>query len=584
VGNSTVKDDDLNLILDSLSAAGEAAYVWDVENDDIRWLGDIRAILQQDAGERTIENGRDLTMLINPQDLPERMQEQRHYRELAAQGEVGLVFDTEYRIRRADGEQQWVHERAQFHSTDDGLRMSATIRVVEKRQSDFHSLERLAFYDDLTGQHNRTSIQLSMDGAIESALHQGREGSFLAIGIDRLSYINEAFGPSTADAIIIGVGNRLQRLVGEDGTVARLAGDVYGIMFQDTPGGAMGALATHIIRAVADKPFSSPSGPQRISVSVGGAVFPRDSRRALDIITRAESALQHAKDLGRGCFMPYRVEENTRETYRKWLKTGDDFLLAANSGRLMLAYQPVIDARSDTAFFHECLMRMIGPNGEYLEASTFIPAVEQLGLTRLVDQFTVRHAIEELKTYETLTLSVNISAQTISDRSWLRKLVAQLQSNPDVASRLIIEITESVAMTDIEQASRFVKTLQDMGCRVALDDFGVGQTSFAHLRSLGVDIVKIDKSFIRNMGDDDDNLLFVRTLKALADGFNLDTVGEGAETLSERAMLHGDGVNYIQGYVHGLPSAERLWLPESHAQRVPDALRPLLRKIKDKAV
>ena len=136
----------------------------------------------------------------------------REFREKAEQGETGLVFDCEYRVRLANGDQQLVHERAQFHEAKaghDGLVISATLRVIEKRRADFNSLERLAFYDDLTGQHNRTSLQLTMDGAIESALSSGREGSFIAIGIDRLSYINEALGPAAADAVIIGVGNRL---------------------------------------------------------------------------------------------------------------------------------------------------------------------------------------------------------------------------------------------------------------------------------------------------------------------------------------------------------------------------------------
>jgi len=163
----------------------------------------------------------------------------------------------------------------------------------------------------------------------------------------------------------------------------------------------------------------------------------------------------------------------------------------------------------------------------------------------------------------------------LDEPTWLRSLLRQLEGAPEVAERLIVEITETVALKDMTRAISFVRTLQALGARVALDDFGTGHTSFKQIKELGVDIVKIDKGFVRRMGSTKDNRLFVQTLQKLAEGCEVETVGEGAETAHEAEMLQKDGVTYIQGYVYGFPSVERLWLEQSDNERTPDQVRAL---------
>jgi len=167
--------------------------------------------------------------------------------------------------------------------------------------------------------------------------------------------------------------------------------------------------------------------------------------------------------------------------------------------------------------------------------------------------------IAMLKAHPDISLSINVSGMTAVDPVWLRQLHEHLELHPDVALRLVLEITETVALDDIADASRFVRAVSEFGCRVALDDFGAGYTSFRHLRGLNVDLVKIDGSFVRDLPTNEDNQLFVKTLIQLAKGIGLETVAEWVETEEEAELLRGEGIDYLQGWHFGKPEIEPPW-------------------------
>jgi EAL domain-containing protein (putative c-di-GMP-specific phosphodiesterase class I) len=240
---------------------------------------------------------------------------------------------------------------------------------------------------------------------------------------------------------------------------------------------------------------------------------------------------------------------------------------AMKEGRLAFAYQPIVAAGEHTPVFHECLLRLHRPDGEVVPAGKFVPVIEQLGLMRALDRRVLDLAVEELDRYPTATLAINISGLTATERSWQRALVAKLKDRRDLAERMIIEITETAALKDIDESARFVAAAQDLGCRVALDDFGAGYTTFRHLKALTVDIVKIDGSFVRDIAEDPHNQLFVRNLIALAKSLDLLTVAECVETAAEAAVLAEEGAALLQGYHFGRPSLDAPW-PERTPARV----------------
>ena len=203
---------------------------------------------------------------------------------------------------------------------------------------------------------------------------------------------------------------------------------------------------------------------------------------------------------------------------------------------------------------------MIDPEGNAIAAGGFVPVIEQMGLIRLIDRKVLEMGLDVLERNPSMNLSINLSGMTAVDPVWLRLLEERLQDRKDIAERLILEITETVALDDVDEASRFVSSLTQFGCRVALDDFGAGFTSFRHLRALNVAIVKIDGSFVRGIVDNPENLLFVRTLISLAKGIDIQCVAEWVENAEEADLLKTEGVDLLQGWHCGKPEIDPDWL------------------------
>jgi EAL domain-containing protein (putative c-di-GMP-specific phosphodiesterase class I) len=236
--------------------------------------------------------------------------------------------------------------------------------------------------------------------------------------------------------------------------------------------------------------------------------------------------------------------------------------MALRQDRLLFAFQPVVCAATGKVDYFECLLRLRDEDGQIVTGSEFIEAVEQLGSIGLIDRFVLERTVQELETHPEVSLGFNVSALTACDRPWLRLLMSVLRNPPKLAPRLVVEITETAALYDIEEIARFVDTLRHAGCRVALDDFGAGHTTLRHLQTLAVDIVKIDGSFIQNLAFNSENRVFLRHLVGLTKGFGLSTVAECVESAADEELLRGKGIAYLQGYHIGKPTIERLWLTE----------------------
>ncbi|MES2729746.1 MAG: EAL domain-containing protein [Pseudomonadota bacterium] len=240
----------------------------------------------------------------------------------------------------------------------------------------------------------------------------------------------------------------------------------------------------------------------------------------------------------------------------------ETFLSAWRDNRLTLAYQPVIDARTGQAAFYECLTRLQTTDGNILPASTFIKIAETHGLTRLIDTACLRLAIRNLQETRDLHLSINVATATFVDPEWLHIIIDSCNADKTLAARLIVEVTEHDLMQDIAHTVQTLNRLRDLGLRIAMDDFGAGQTALRHLLQLPISILKFDRSFISQMREDQSNL-FLTTLQNLAHGLGLTTVAEGAESLSDIARLQSLGIDMIQGYAVGMPSLQRLWVRDT---------------------
>jgi len=238
---------------------------------------------------------------------------------------------------------------------------------------------------------------------------------------------------------------------------------------------------------------------------------------------------------------------------------------ALRQDRLLFAFQPVVCAATGRIDYFECLLRMREVGGGIVAGGEFITTIERLGLIEFIDNFVLEQTVRELASCPGISLGLNVSSLSACDGGWLRSLISLVRHRPGLARRLVVEITETAALADIEESARFVETLHNVGCRVALDDFGAGHTSLRHLQILAVDIVKIDGAFVQNLADSPEQRLLLRNLLDLIQGFGFRTVAEGVENADDAARVCAEGVDFLQGYHLGPPKVERTWLKTAPA-------------------
>jgi diguanylate cyclase (GGDEF)-like protein len=542
--------------LAALAASGDIAYDWDVQSDAIAWHGPVGVVLGL-ADSATIATGRGMVGRINPEDVPRR---QHRLSELVD----GEAFDFEYRVRAEDGRFNWVQDRGRMMRDAQGgiARLLGVLRVITTRKAVELKLEQLANFDDLTGHFNKIRLREAIDRIVGQSTADATEGAYLAVGIDNMTMINDAFGYAAADAVIVEVGRRLAGCLGDGDAIGRVGGDRFGLLLGACLESDVGDMAQRILSAASELPILTDVGPIYITVSIGSVGFPRQAETVQDVMTRAETALAEAKRAGRDCFAAYRLTESERGEHRASMAVGERVQRALKEQRLMFAFQPVVHSASGIVDYYECLLRMRDEDGTIVAAGQFVPMIEQLGFIRSIDRFALERAVEELGSCVGVNLGFNISGLTAADHPWLKAFVSLLAGKPHIAARLVVEITETAALRDLEESARFVRTLHDLGCRVALDDFGAGFTSLRHLQTLGIDTVKIDGSFVRNLADRPDNQNFLRHVLGLVRELGLKTVAECVETEQEAAMLRRQGVDFLQGYYFGKPTIVRAW-PEA---------------------
>jgi diguanylate cyclase (GGDEF)-like protein len=542
----------LDRLQSAIRASGDVIYEWDLATDRIDFTGDTSSLFGAlDAAVPV--TGEQLQARINPEDLPRR-------RRALSDHFTGVSdYDCEFRLRTRQGEFQWLHDRGAVELSPAGTpaRMCGVIRMVTLRKQQEERLEYLANFDDLTGHFNKVRLRESLEHALAQALRFGQPGVYMVIGVDHLARINTAYGYEAGNAVLVELGRRLDTFLRAADVIGRPGGDYFGAILSACAEETAQIAAERTLQSMRDNPIVVGEDKMHVTVSIGAVVFPEQSKTAVDAMTKAESAMQRAKLAGRDCARFFELSEEQRLGYRASMDIGEEVQLALKENRIALAHQPVVDAHTHEVKYYECLVRMYDQDANIVPAAKFIPAIESLGLMRTIDNRVRDLAIRELDCNPDVSLAINISGLTATERSWFRGLVARLKDRRDIAERLLVEITETAAMQDIEETSRFVSALRALGCRVALDDFGSGFTTFHHLKALTVDVVKIDGSFIRDITTDTENQIFIHNLLALARALGVSSVAECVENREDADFLAGVGVNLLQGFYFGRPEVDR---------------------------
>jgi diguanylate cyclase (GGDEF)-like protein len=534
----------------AIAGAREAIFDWTIGDDRIAWDGDVDMLASHAEVDR-LKRGDVFRIWMGEAG---RKQLEIVLNDTAAKE---TTFDIEFEASSAMGS-VWFEMRGLRVPGPHGVaeRISGVLRVVTEVKREAQRLTYLATRDELTGHLNRTSLRTELAGVIDAAKAEQRNCAYLVASIDRLAMINDAYGFGAADEVIVTVGERIASTLRGSDIIGRIAGNKLGVILGNCGEREIGLVAERLRGAVRSEVIATRAGTVAATISVGAVWLPASASSSQEAMLRAEEALDHARGAGRDGFAAY-MKSPQRETARLRLMTiADEVVAALNEKRLVFAYQPIIDARTRQVKHHECLLRMIRPDGTIVAAGQFIPAAEQLGLVRLVDRHALEMTVACLHENPTASLAVNVSGTTAGDPSWLQSFVTYVRANQKVAKRIIVELTETAALNDFEESARFVSNLREMGCKVAIDDFGAGYTSFRNLQMLHVDMVKIDGSYVKGLVQSPDNQIFVRTLIDLAKNFNLKTVAEWVGSDEEAALLESFGVDYFQGFHFGEPVLE----------------------------
>lgn len=476
--------------------------------------------------------------------------------------EGGVPYRIEYGLRAsASTPALWIEESGCWFADADGktVRVEGIVRLENERRARDERLISLSRNDALTGELNRTYLTAALAEAIEEATRYRSSFAFMMVGIDHLARINNAFGFDVADEVIGDVARRIRaRLRGGD-VLGRFSGNKFGVILKNCGLDDASVAAERLLAGIREEIVITKSGPVSVTASIGAVLAPRYARTADEAINRAQEILEAAKSRRSGSLAMWRPDIERDAQRRINIRVTDEIVTALNERRILTAFERVADARTREAAFYECLVRMEQHNGQVLLAPDVVPVAEKLGLIRLVDHRVLELVIAELAEAPQVRLSLNISPETTMDVDWWAAIEALMGAHPGVAERLIVEITETAAIQDIDDIQQFVVRLKNLGSRIAIDDFGAGYTSFRNLRKLGVDIVKIDGAFVQNLAHSSDDRAFVQTLIDLARRLDIRTVAEWVQDEQSAAMLRDWGCDYIQGRLIGLASPARPW-------------------------
>ncbi|MCG8561934.1 MAG: GGDEF and EAL domain-containing protein [Hyphomicrobiales bacterium] len=537
-----------------LTSVGETAYAWNLMSDEVAWAENALEVLQI-ADARSIASGRAYNMLIDPDHAEMRA---RIFSELEGDAGASVPYRVQYRLKPAGRRHVtalWVEDHGVWYPGPDGRPMAArgVMRVINDRYEYEQRLLFLSRHDELTGQMNRIMLTEAVRDLLEEAIQTRKSGAFIMASIANLNHINETYGFGLGDEVIAIVGQRLRSCLRDGDSIGRYGSNKFGIVLQDAGLKEIDLVSGRLLEAVRESVIETSAGALSSTVCLGGVLVPRQAQTVEQVFSRSLEALETAKVERRGRFVIYTPSERRESLRARNIALADEVISALNERRMVLALQAVVSSGQRQPMFYECLLRMRKPNGSVVSAGEFIPVAERLGLARLIDHRVVELAVQLLKAAPRLRLAMNVSGETATDPEWLVVLRGLTAEDRSLTERLMVEITETAAISDLEESVRFVESLKSLGCQVAIDDFGAGYSSFRNLRLLDIDVVKIDGTFVRDLPNSRDDQILVRSLIDLARSFGIETVAEWVEDDATARMLEAAGVTYMQGFYFGKP-------------------------------
>ena len=472
-------------------------------------------------------------------------------------------FETDFRAYKCDGTMAWVEARSvPARLADDSMTWHGYFFDVTDRKQSESEIEKLAFYDPLTGLPNRRLLRDRLAQALTGSNRDHNHGALVFIDLDNFKNINDSAGHLTGDELLVQVGERLKNTVRDWDTVARLGGDEFVLILKGFPAEPADAAAKvekvcEKIRDALNEPYNLNGIEYTGTPSIGITLFYDHETSLEELLSQADMAMFRAKEDGRNCIRFYDSMMQKKVSERLALES--DLRMAIRKKQLAVHYQVLVNEKGDPVGA-EALLRWHCPGRGMVSPAEFIPLAEETGLIESVGYWVLEDVFSRVASWKKrggalsqLQVSINVSARQFHLPSFCSTVMALLRKTGASPRNLKVEITESALAYDLELVEETLRTLRSMGIRISLDDFGTGYSSLGYLKRLSLDELKIDQGFVRDILDDPNDAAIAETILALASALKLSAVAEGVETKGQLERLVGMGCNRFQGYHFSRP-------------------------------
>ncbi len=497
--------------------------------------------------------------MILPQYLPKA-------KELLSEAiKTGKVHKFICQIKRSDGEIRdlLINGRVIYDEDNTPLKLLGTTQditeisaIKEDYKKQTKILEYQAYHDSLTALPNRALFQDRLKQSIVSAKRNNQMFALLFIDLDQFKKINDSLGHHVGDEVLIESAKRFKKILREEDTLSRLGGDEFTIILKDIKQVKGAATVAQKLINTLKKPIVTKHHTLHISASVGISIYPENATTAEDLLKFSDTAMYKAKDEGRNNFQFYSTEM-TKEAFSRVVME-NSLRVAIKEKQFKVYFQPQYNAQTDTIIGMEALVRWIHPHAGIISPSDFIPLAEENGLIIDIDKIVMQQAMQEFgKWYKQGLnpgkLALNLSMKQLNENTFITDLLQTIQENNFDISWLELEVTEGQVMKNPEHSIKKLNRLNNMGISIAIDDFGTGYSSLSYLKKLPVNKLKIDRSFIEDIPDDEDDIAITKAIIAIAKSLHLSIIAEGVETQEQKEFMLANNCKKIQGYYYSQP-------------------------------
>lgn len=433
--------------------------------------------------------------------------------------------------------------------------LNTTVSSLNERDQ---KLWQLANHDSLTGLMNRHQFGEKLVEEIEKVKVRGFTSALLFVDLDQFKYVNDTLGHAAGDRLLKQAGELIKNGIRKHDIVSRFGGDEFTILLSDVKEKDVKAVCEGLLHDLRDHHFNDGGHTFNIPCSIGVAMITSANLKPAELLARADVACHEAKTRGRNRCEVYKASGAEMRTMTADVGWSQKIKQALKDDLFVLHYQPIVEIRSGKPTHYEVLLRMRS-NKKLVPPTAFLPAASRFGLMTEVDEWVIRNAMKTLAEFrangEDLVFTLNISGN-IFEESDLYQCIAENLSNNDLpANRIVLEITEQVAVRNLMTAAEQISEISQLGCRFAIDDFGAGYSSYTYLKSLPVDYIKIDGSFIQNLGKDKVDQTIVSSICEIAKATNKKTIAEHVKDAETFRVLHNLGVHFGQGHYIGKPAS-----------------------------